>query len=241
MYKEIYKKKRKWSKFNAIIGMSATIGFVSVMNPIIVKADGIYGYGYYFDDEMLPKEKEIQFYLGEGYSSNAIGAIQGAIATINNVGLFEISLSFTSKSIALYDEFNTIGAELSETEWSRYGMPDAVMITLSHVSDEGEILTSDILVRESANWTNTTSSGRRDYQGAFTHELGHALGLKDMYGNYKYADYKNFIRWFTTDESLPTMYGYDTYKSSNKYVFYHLRSLESGDINGLKYIYKLIK
>ena len=248
MYKEIYKKKRKWSKFNTIIGMTAALGLTTALKPMVVMADEIYGYGYYFVEEWIPQSSSMLFYLGEGYSNNAIAAIQAAIATMNNNTPFDITLSFATKPAVQYDYYNTIGAEINNATMEGMYGDNINMIAVYTRASDSRLIATDIIVNSDSNWTNTVSSTRKDYQGGFTHELGHALGLLDLYhirlpsdGSEWYKDYANFANWFTTDESLPTMYGFAVHDSDDKYVYYYLRSLESGDINGLNYIYKLIK
>jgi len=63
----------------------------------------------------------------------------------------------------------------------------------------------------------TSVTGKMDFENIATHELGHAVGMNDLY---------------TSSCSAQTMYGYADYGETNK------RSLESGDMAGIKALYK---
>jgi hypothetical protein len=67
------------------------------------------------------------------------------------------------------------------------------------------------------DWSSTGESGKMDFENIVTHELGHAVGMGDLY----------------TDEcSEVTMYGYASYGETKK------RDLEEGDIVGVGELYK---
>ncbi len=67
------------------------------------------------------------------------------------------------------------------------------------------------------DWSATEEAGKMDFENIATRELGHSVGLGDLY----------------TDEcSEVTMYGYAAYGETKK------RSLETGDIKGVKELYK---
>ena len=66
------------------------------------------------------------------------------------------------------------------------------------------------------DWSMAGESGKMDFENIATHELGHSVGLDDLY----------------SDEcSEQTMYGYAGYGETSK------RTLESGDINGIQKLY----
>ncbi len=67
------------------------------------------------------------------------------------------------------------------------------------------------------DWSATGEAGKMDFENIATHELGHSVGLNDLY------DAKC---------SEQTMYGYADYGETKK------RSLESGDIKGVKTLYR---
>lgn len=66
------------------------------------------------------------------------------------------------------------------------------------------------------SWSNTEDPTKMDFENISTHELGHAVGLADLY---------------TTDCSQETMYGYAGNGETNK------RTLEAGDIAGVSGLY----
>ncbi|MDX1607881.1 MAG: matrixin family metalloprotease, partial [Candidatus Spechtbacterales bacterium] len=66
------------------------------------------------------------------------------------------------------------------------------------------------------NWSTTGDVNAMDFESISTHELGHAVGLADLY---------------TSDCSEETMYGYATEGETKK------RDLNSGDITGMSKLY----
>ena len=67
------------------------------------------------------------------------------------------------------------------------------------------------------DWSATEEAGKMDFENIATHELGHSVGLDDLY----------------RDKCLEqTMYGYASYGETKK------RTLEDGDINGVYQLYK---
>ena len=67
------------------------------------------------------------------------------------------------------------------------------------------------------DWSATGEAGKMDFENIATHELGHSVGLGDLY---------------TSECSEQTMYGYADYGETKK------RTLEDGDINGVYQLYK---
>lgn len=66
------------------------------------------------------------------------------------------------------------------------------------------------------DWSATGEAGKMDFENIATHELGHAVGLGDLYN---------------TECSEQTMYGYADYGETKK------QTLESGDISGIQKLY----
>lgn len=80
-----------------------------------------------------------------------------------------------------------------------------------------EIVEFDIMFDTDFVWGDATvSAGVMDLQNIATHEIGHGVGLADLYNTVCY---------------LETMYGYSGYGETNK------RTLGSGDITGLQKLY----
>jgi len=67
------------------------------------------------------------------------------------------------------------------------------------------------------DWSATGESGKMDFENIATHELGHSVGLDDLY---------------SSECSEQTMYGYADYGETKK------RTLEAGDIKGVQELYK---
>lgn len=67
------------------------------------------------------------------------------------------------------------------------------------------------------DWSDSGESGKMDFENIATHELGHSVGLDDLYED-RCSD--------------QTMYGYADYGETKK------RTLEAGDINGVYELYK---
>jgi len=80
----------------------------------------------------------------------------------------------------------------------------------------GEMVESDIDINTSYSWQTDGSQSALDVQNILTHELGHTLGLSDLYGD---ADKEK------------TMYGYATEGETKK------RTLHQDDIDGIRYLY----
>ncbi|MFH1412407.1 MAG: matrixin family metalloprotease [bacterium] len=66
------------------------------------------------------------------------------------------------------------------------------------------------------DWSATGEANKMDFENIATHELGHSVGMGDLYN---------------TDCSSATMYGYAGYGETDK------RSLEAGDIAGISKLY----
>lgn len=66
------------------------------------------------------------------------------------------------------------------------------------------------------DWSESGEAGKMDFENIATHELGHSVGLDDLYD---------------TRCSEQTMYGYASYGETTK------RTLESGDITGVSKLY----
>ena len=66
------------------------------------------------------------------------------------------------------------------------------------------------------DWSSSGEAGKMDFENIATHELGHSVGLDDLYNS---------------ECSEQTMYGYASYGETKK------RTLEAGDITGVKKLY----
>ncbi|OGH07497.1 MAG: hypothetical protein A2W22_01105 [Candidatus Levybacteria bacterium RBG_16_35_11] len=80
----------------------------------------------------------------------------------------------------------------------------------------GQIVEFDMSLEEDFPWAMDGNPSVMDVQNIATHEFGHAFGLSDLY---------------TSACSQQTMYGYSWVGDIEK------RTLESGDIRGIRYLY----
>lgn len=150
------------------------------------------------------------------YFVNAAGAPAGFVTAAKNAGStwngtgsrfrFIYGGATASHAYAINDGQNTIdfgalsGASIVGQAYKWFN------------STSGQILDVDIRLNASKPW----SAGGFDVQSIFTHEMGHALSLSDLYNTYDQAK---------------TMY----YLSSRNDT--RLRTLESDDIDGIRHLY----
>ncbi len=94
------------------------------------------------------------------------------------------------------------------TVWGVFGGPakNRVLVEWDMVFDEADY-----------DWSQSGEAGKMDFENIATHELGHAVGLADLYNS------------GCIDE---TMYGYADLGQTNK------QSLNGGDITGIKQLYQ---
>ncbi len=99
-----------------------------------------------------------------------------------------------------------------------YLYPGVIAVTSTwYYSNTGQILEFDMLLNSAYRWGDATvTPGVMDLQNIATHELGHSIGMNDIYDG-------------ACDNV--TMYGYSNYGDTNK------RTLETADITGLLTLY----
>lgn len=100
------------------------------------------------------------------------------------------------------------GGSIATTHFWWYGSDPHQIVEFDMEFDDGHY-----------DWWIGSSPGKMDVQNIATHELGHALGLDDLYG---------------AADAAKTMYGFATTGETQK------RTLATGDIAGVRYIYPLI-
>ncbi len=83
------------------------------------------------------------------------------------------------------------------------------------------LLEFDIIFEDGFTWSTDGSTGTYDVQNIASHELGHALNLRDIYGNIGDSVY----------DTAKTMYGFGSTGETKK------RTLHTDDIDGIRWIY----
>lgn len=189
---------------------------------------------------ILPLNKVTYYYIASNCDTSAIAPIQNGMSTWNAAPptTFKLNLVNANKSNYRYnisnpqDYINTIGTAMTVTEMAILN-PSAIAFN--------SILygLSDYLIIESDIGYNTGFSfgvnggpydSFYDWQGVFTHELGHTIGLTDIY------DHSGYLN------TLPTMYGQSSWQQYNPTlvyypnIFIYLRDLADDDKNGKAYV-----
>jgi len=145
-------------------------------------------------------------------------AVQEAANAWNSAGAdfqFEYGGATDTTSVGFDSENSVIWANEGETDWR-------ALTSTWWGWDLNIMLENDVEFNDYYSWSTAAGcpAGRYDVQGIATHELGHALGLLDLYG---------------TADSEKTMYGISSTGETKK------RTLEPDDIDGIKYIYGLAR
>lgn len=175
--------------------------------------------------ENLPQYSNYNYYIASSCPTSALSAVSSAINTWNvpypSLKFTLVSTSKSSYSFSYGDKVNTIGSSLSNSVFAQLGGSGAIAVNLLSISS-GRIYESDIAFNNMHTYGNgngnSSSPVYYDYQGVFTHELGHTFALGDVY---------------TTNVSindLPTMYGYNEYNGIITY--YYFRTLSADDVSG---------
>jgi len=166
--------------------------------------------------------KEIKwFHLNVPYSINATGGpygssktIQASMQTWTNVPGADLTFSYAGttsssawgendgKNIVCFGNIAESGVLAQNILW--------------YNSSTGQTLDSDVEFNTNFPWGTDGSSNSYDVQNVGTHELGHSVGLADLYG---------------AADSEKTMYGYSATGETKQ------RTLDQDDINGINYLY----
>ena len=172
------------------------------------------------------KWKTVEDYLVNPINSDGLdeGFIQGNLAssiikweTASGVNILgnEISGIVDGADFEATDGKNEVMFEdLGETSTIAFAV---VWGTFSAPKPFRELVEWDMVFNDYYSWGDATNtSGVMDFENIATHELGHAVGMGDLYN---------------TECSEQTMYGYSTEGETKK------RTLESGDIAGIQVLY----
>jgi len=102
-----------------------------------------------------------------------------------------------------------------------WGSTGGSLATTVYWYSGSNILECDIVYDDSYTWCTDGSAGEYDIQNIATHELGHWLNLRDIYGDIGDEEY----------DTAKTMYGFGATGETKK------RTLHADDISGIRWIY----
>ena len=161
-----------------------------------------------------PADKPFYVYANTTDTQGALEAVKAALETWSSVDCSKFAFIYggpTTRAAPLLDGYNVL-------RWNDLGSgPLGVAYTWYYTSDMS-IFESDVVLNDYYTWSAAPECpyNRVDVQNVATHELGHSLGLKDLYDPIY---------------SERTMYGYCGYGETKK------RTLHEGDIAGVQAIY----
>ncbi len=107
----------------------------------------------------------------------------------------------------------------NEIMWRDMGATGTIAATY-WLNTSGNLVEFDIQFNDSYSWSTTGTAGAYDVQNIAAHELGHALGLRDLYGDVG-----------VPNDTEKTMYGYGDLGQTKK------RTLEPDDKAGAVWLY----
>lgn len=139
--------------------------------------------------------------VGNGIGTEILG--QGSVDTVSAT----LGKSLDNKNEVEFASINNLGAIAVTYIWGIFGGPtfQRELVEWDQVYDDVDF-----------NWSMTGEAGKMDFENIATHELGHSVGMGDLYN---------------LSCSTQTMYGYAGYGETDK------RILESGDITGINLLY----
>ena len=138
-----------------------------------------------------------------------------------NAASFNILGSGATTSAALSADFTTLD-EINEVYFADISDPGVIGVTVvwgifGGAPQSRELVSWDQVFDDvDFDWSLTGETGKMDFDNISTHELGHAVGMADLYDS---------------NCSSMTMYGYASEGDTNK------ATLEDGDINGVSKLY----
>jgi hypothetical protein len=154
------------------------------------------------------------FFNAAGSPAGSLDALQAALQTWSDLPLSSFNFTYggttAATSFNVRDGVNNIG----------FGpLTDAGVIALTtywYNASTGAMEDADLQFNTKLSWSTSGAVNAYDVQEIGTHELGHGLGLSDLY---------------STSDAEKTMYGY-SFKGETK-----KRSLDQDDKNGVAYLY----
>lgn len=137
----------------------------------------------------------------------------------NNIGANILGLGTSVGDILVADETTPDG--LNEAYFGAVSDPNAIAVTIVWGVFGGPpagryLMEWDQVFNTAYDWSGTGEANKMDFENISTHELGHSVGMADLY---------------TSACVNETMYGYADYGQTNK------RDLNAGDITGIDKLY----
>ncbi len=171
-----------------------------------------FGYG----DLKWPETHPWVFYEINENTSDCTGEGAAVIAGANEWNNSCASFTFVYDGPTSATDYSSNGH--NEIMWGTTGGSIATCHTWSL---GGEIYECDIVFDDTLTWCTDGSAGEYDVQNIATHELGHCLNLRDIYGDIGDEEY----------DTAKTMYGFGSTGETKA------RTLHSDDISGIRWIY----
>jgi hypothetical protein len=160
----------------------------------------------------------VPYYINEDCTSQELQAVQASFQTWEDD--LESSMDYTYMGTTTLSGESLNGYNV--VSWQPIDGPSGTLAeTFYWYNPSTKLLIEfDIVFDVNETWSTTGEPGKYDVQNVGTHEVGHTLMLEDLYDS---AD------------SEQTMYGYSSPGETKK------RTLEAGDLAGLRYIYPMSK
>ena len=167
--------------------------------------------GFHWDQDDLP----VPYYINEKFTSQELQAVKASFQTWEDDP--ESSMAY------IYMGTTTRGNETdgyNVVSWQPIDGSGEILAQAAYwYNPSTKLMTEfDIIFDEDETWSTTGETGKFDVQNVGTHEVGHTLVLEDLYD---------------TADSEQTMYGYSSTGETKK------RTLEAGDLAGIRYIYPM--
>ncbi len=184
-------------------------------------------YNYSFAFKLLPckwarSDIPVDYYFNYQGTPDCSGENAAIISSFNsweNVSGQYMDFTYKGPSTETYALDGTNLCVWIESGWNLYGFPSNViaMASIWYNELDGEIIEADITFNgENFEWSSSGESGKMDVQNIATHEIGHFLGLADLYDS---------------SDSEATMYGYSWEGDTQK------RTLSPDDQDGIRALY----
>lgn len=143
-------------------------------------------------------------------------AVKSAASTWSTVAGADFQFIYAGTSSATQYSLNGV----NEVLWRNLGTTGTVSVTYTWFDGSGNIVEFDTELNDSYTWSDVGVPGAYDILNTATHELGHALGLKDLYGDIG-----------SPNDTEKTMYGIVATQETKK------KTLEAGDQAGIIWLY----